>query len=217
MNPRAVLSHPLCYFYMRQIMSLGLPFRQWVTLYGLSGPRERIADIGCGPADILRYVKKESRPEFYLGLDMSQRYLDAAAQRTSRIGLDAKFLAMDLERLPTDEALRREVVDLLEEHRITRVLLLGVVHHIDDESALHTLNLIHSASTVQTLVTQDVVYQPGRWLNNRFCDWDRGEHVRDEAGYDALARRTDWPRFTTSWTSPGLRSIRYNHYHYHKT
>jgi hypothetical protein len=22
MNPRAVLSHPLCYFYMRQIMSL---------------------------------------------------------------------------------------------------------------------------------------------------------------------------------------------------
>lgn len=212
-----LLSHPLLYHYMRQVISLGLPFRAWAKEYGLTGAPERIADIGCGPADILRYVKKDSRPEYYLGLDMSERYLDAARQRASRIGLDSKFIAMDLERLPTDEALRRDVIDLLEEHRITRVLLLGVVHHIDDESALTTLNLIHSAPTVQTLVTQDVVYLPGRWLNNKFCDWDRGEFVRDEPGFDALAERSDWPRFTKSWTSPGLWPIRYNHYHYHKS
>jgi hypothetical protein len=92
------------------------------------------------------------------------------------------------------------------------VLLLGVIHHIDDASALQTLNLVKGVRTVQTMITQDVIRVPGLWINNRYCDMDRGDHIRNEAGYDSLISRSDWPKHRKFWTSPKLPFLRYIHY-----
>jgi SAM-dependent methyltransferase len=207
-----ILSHPGCYHHLRSLMLLGLPFRRWVDLYGLSDSRERVADLGCGPADILRYLSPERRPQFYLGIDLSDRYLAAAEIRARKAGLDARFLPMDLSRLPTDDAVAAHLLEVLRQHAITRVVILGVIHHIDDDSALRTLNLVHQAATVNSLVTQDVIRIPGRGVNNFFCSLDRGQFIRTEPQYDALMQRTDWKSHDKKWTHPGIRGIRYIHY-----
>ena len=216
MGLSAILSHPACYHYLRQLMTGGLPFREWTRLYGLTDPNERVADIGCGPADILRYVNRGERPAFYLGLDISDRYLDAARGRAKRAGIDADFLRLDLDRLPFDSAVQEQLVDALDRAQATRVLLLGVIHHIDDAAAATTLSLVHRAPTVRALVTQDVVMLPGPSLNNYLAARDRGQHVRDEAGYDALASSSPWASHEKHWTRPNLPSVRYLHYVFKK-
>jgi hypothetical protein len=57
---------------------------------------------------------------------------------------------------------------------------------------------------------------PGMWINNRFCSLDRGEHIRTEGEYDALAEKSDWPAHRKFWTSPALRFLRYIHYEFRK-
>ncbi|HZW29662.1 MAG TPA: class I SAM-dependent methyltransferase [Isosphaeraceae bacterium] len=207
-----LLAQPALYHYLRQGITGGMPFRRFVTLYGLGDPGERVADLGCGPADILRYLNRDRRPQYYLGIDLSESYLAAARRRAAAAGVDARLLAMDLTRIPSDPMIQRRLIDLLEEERISRVLLLGVLHHIPDEAAAATLDLIHRASGVQTLVTQDIVLIAGHPLNNLWCRMDRGVHVRDEAGYDELARRSAWEGHRKEWTHPGFQFIKYIHY-----
>jgi hypothetical protein len=207
-----LLSNPGLYHHLRQILTGGMPFGRWVKLFGLDDPSERIADIGCGPSDILRYVGRESRPDFYLGIDLSERYLGVAERRARLLELDSEFVRMDLDRLYGDFALQHELAETFEKHRITRVLLLGVLHHINDAASLATLNLAHDAATVDAVVTSDVLYLPGRTLNNLLCDWDRGGFVRDEQGYDDLVRSSSWSAHRKTFTHPGFSFITYVHY-----
>ena len=207
-----LLADPRLYHHLRQVMTGGMPFRRWVPLYGLDDPTERVADIGCGPADILRYLDATSLPAFYLGVDLSARYLQVAEQHARRLSLPSRFVRADLDLLPSDAVIQKEVTDLLDELRITRVLLLGVIHHISEDAAIATLDLAHAAPSVRTVVTADVVYVPDGTLNNLLCDWDRGGHVQDEQGYDDLVRRSEWPHAEKTFTSPGFSFIRYIHY-----
>jgi SAM-dependent methyltransferase len=207
-----LLADPRLYHHLRQLLTGGMPFRRWVRLYGLADPGERVADIGCGPADILRYLDPSSLPGHYLGLDLSSRYLEVAEARARDLSLPSTFVRIDLDRLPTDAAVQRELADLLEEHRITRVLLLGVLHHIADDAAVATLDLAHAVSSVRSVLTSDVVYLPDETLNNLLCDWDRGGHVREEGEYDALVGRSAWPSASKTVTHPGFSFITYLHY-----
>jgi SAM-dependent methyltransferase len=207
-----LLSDPSLYHYARQIATGGMPFRRWVGLYGLNDPGQRIADLGCGPADVLRYLHLESLPGFYLGLDLSERYLEFAEKRARALGLEHEFMRMDLDRLTTDPAVAGDLEKVLAERMITRVLLLGVIHHVSDDAARATLDLAFTAPTVQSVITSDVVYLPGHRLNNKMCDMDRGEFVRDEPAYDTLVRGSRWPVTKKSFTSPRFSYIRYIHY-----
>jgi SAM-dependent methyltransferase len=207
-----VLRSPALYHGLRQVLTGGMPFRRWTALYGLNGRTERIADIGCGPADILRYVHPGEGPGFYLGIDLSQRYLDVAARHAERGGTDHRLIRMDLDRLHDDQTLQEEFRGLLEHHGITRVLLLGVLHHVSDEAALLTLDLAHAVPSVQSVVTSDLVYRPDATLNNLLCDWDRGSFIRDEDGYDDLLRRSPWPFSRKTVTYARFRFIQYLHY-----
>jgi len=207
-----LLADPRLYHHLRQVLTGGMPFHRWVDLFGLSDPTERIADIGCGPADILRYLDAGSLPGFYLGVDLSQRYLDVAGVRADAMSLPSRFVLMDLDRLPTDPAVQRELAALLLEHAITRVLLLGVLHHISDDAAIATLELAHEVPSVRSVLTTDVVYLPERTINNLLCDWDRGEHVREEGEYDALVGRSPWLHARKTTSHPGFSFITYLHY-----
>jgi SAM-dependent methyltransferase len=213
---RPLLARPTLYHYLRQVVAGGIRFDQYVERYGLCDPGQRIADIGCGPADILRYVRPERRPQFYLGLDISARYLDAARARARRAGIDAELMRLDLDRIPSDDVVRGELRGLLERHRITTALLLGVVHHIDDLAARTTIDLVHSVESVRRLITWDVMYLPGQRVNNFLCDQDRGVHVRDLPGYDELAGSTAWPRHERFFSSPRAGLITYVHYVFSK-
>ena len=204
-----LLSHPTLYHYIRQVATGGMPFRRFIRIAGLDQPGTRVADIGCGPADLLRYFAGQATPGYYLGIDVSDRYLSAATRRAASKRVPAQFVSMDLERLSTDEQVQDRVLDALREHEINTVLLMGVLHHISDNAARDTLNLVHRLPSVRRLVTQDVVRIPSARVNNLFCDMDRGEFIRTEPEYQRLIRSTDWELARQEWTQTGVRFVKY--------
>lgn len=208
----ALLSDPKFYHYSRQIITGGMPFKKFIHLAGLDQADCRVADVGCGPSDILRFVPGTGRPGYYLGIDVSNRYLAAAHERAQAKAVPAFFMAMDLEGLPTNSTVQAEFTAALADHQVNTVLLMGVLHHISDVAVTTTLDLIEQVPGVKVVVTQDVVTIPGHRLNNLLCAMDRGEFVRTEEGYENLIRRSKWPHYRREWTCTGVRFIKYiNH------
>ena len=193
-------------------MTLGIPFKQFVREFGLDNPAARVADIGCGPVDLLRYLTPQNRPAYYVGVDQSEAYLDRARQRAASVGLPATFEQMDLEHLTGSAELRSHLLGLIGQHSCTQAMLLGVLHHIGDDDAVATLSLLREAESVQRVFTWDIVIRPGRGINNLLARNDRGQHVREEAGYVHVIERSGWKIGRTFWTHPGLSAIDYLHY-----
>lgn len=209
---KSLLSDPRFYYYARQFAVFGLPFREWVALYHLNRKDERIADIGCGPADILRYLNVDSKPGYYLGIDISEKYLEHARVRARKLSIPSDFVVMDLETLSCSVDIQGRLMTLLENKIISTVLLLGVLHHIDDAAATALMNSLFKVDSVQTIITQDVLTIPGNFINNFFASRDRGRFVRTESAYDTLIRSCQWKCVEKHWTQPGISSLNYIHY-----
>jgi len=135
-------------------------------------PGERILDLGCGPADILRWLP----PVDYTGLDPSPAYIRACEQRHAGRG---RFVCGRADALRAGEP-------------FDTVLMLGVLHHMDDAEAQAVVataaGLLRPGGR---LVSLDTCRWPGRPALTRLL-WqaDRGAWVRDEAGYRALVERS---------------------------
>lgn len=134
---------------------------------------QRVLDIGCGPADILEYLP----PVDYTGFDANPDYIATA---TRNYGNRGRFYC---QRVSHESGAANEAFEI--------VLALGVLHHLDDAEAEQLFRLAHAALVPGgRLVTLDGVYVNGQ---NRIARLiiarDRGEHVRDERGYRAIADR----------------------------
>ena len=133
---------------------------------------ERILDIGCGPADVLRWLP----PVDYTGVDPSELCIQACEQRHAGRGHFVCGSANDL------AATGPEPYDT--------VLMLGVLHHMDDQEARDTAAL--AARLLRPggrLVSLDTCRWPGRPLMARLLSRaDRGAWVRDRDGYTALVQ-----------------------------
>lgn len=209
---KRLLSIPAFYHYSRQFLLLGMPLRKWAEIGNYFKPNERIADLGCGPSDILRFLRKDQMPEFYMGIDISEVYLDKAKKRAAKLGLNAEFVSMDLDALSTSSSIREELINTIEKHKITTVNMFGVLHHIDDQAAISSLNTIYKCSTIQSLNTQDVLIIADNLINNFFVSLDRGRNVRTEKEYDDLLQQSHWKEVEKCWTVPGLSKVKYIHY-----
>jgi SAM-dependent methyltransferase len=131
----------------------------------------RVLDLGCGFGDYARFFAKRCT---YIGIDHNASYI-ATARRLNN-GLPATFLVAD-------------VVDpiVVENGPYDLVMLSGVLHHLDDDSA-HQL-----ASRIAPLlnpggrfVALEPVFDADQGLSARLLiAADRGRHVRDTAGYVA--------------------------------
>ncbi len=122
---------------------------------------DRILDVGCGTADILDHLPEVD----YLGFDSSDRYVDAARER---FGDRGRFVTA----APTD------VDDTFGDR--TLVTAIGVLHHLDDETAHEALALAVKALrpggrfvSVDPTLTDDQ-HAVARFLIER----DRGQFVR---------------------------------------
>lgn len=170
-----------------------IPFaRQLVAHYGLK-PGDRVLDIGCGPADILEALP----PVEYHGFDLSADYIEAARKRFGGRG------TFHVEAVDAEQVKQYAGFDL--------VLATGVVHHLTDAEALDLFRVAAAAlKPGGRLVTLDGCLVEGqspvaRWLLKR----DRGQFVRGQAAYLALARAVFskvQPTVTT-----GLLRIPYTH------
>lgn len=133
---------------------------------------EKVLDIGCGPGDILAFLRDVD----YTGFDISPEYIAAAKKRFGQRG---RFWCGDVGLAALEQ--ERGTFDL--------VLATGVLHHLDDERAAKLFELARLALRPGgRLVTFDGCYVTGqsgivRWLLSR----DRGKFVRRREEYLRLA------------------------------
>ena len=130
-----------------------------------------ILDIGCGPADILAYLPEVN----YHGFDVSDAYIARAGTQFGQRGqFHCKELTFsDIENMPKADI----------------VFALGLLHHLDDETALNVMRLAHQAlKPGGRLLTFDPCFDAGQNMMSRFLvSIDRGQNVRTMAGYESIA------------------------------
>lgn len=140
--------------------------------YVRARPRDRILDVGCGPADILSHLPEVS----YLGFDISPRYVEAAR---ANFGNRGQF---ECRSISDPNGIESESFDL--------VLANGVLHHLPDSEAIHVIAIAHTCLRVGgRLVTLDGCFVPGqRSLARAMLRLDRGRYVRSGEAYQHLAK-----------------------------
>ncbi|NNE19608.1 MAG: methyltransferase domain-containing protein [Myxococcales bacterium] len=167
-----ILGHPFVYHHVRPLV-VGIDYTpQYEALD--AGFDDRILDIGCGGGDALRYL---DRFDTYHGFDTDEVAISFARQRPEAARPNVHFAT----------ALVSSAV--LQGIRPTRVMMNGLLHHLDDEEAVGLLKMCAATDTVQRIVTNDTVYLPGEPLNNIMARLDRGRFVRDVQGYRDLVAR----------------------------
>jgi len=134
-------------------------------------PGEKILDIGCGPA---YYFDALPACEYY-GFDTDSRRI-ALAQKN--FGSRGTFRDV-----PFEEKHARELAPF------DKVLLLGLLHHVDDEVAAHLLDMIaRSLRPSGRVVALDTAFFEGQSPLARFiAKNDQGDYVRTPKAFLKLA------------------------------
>ncbi len=169
---RAILSSPLVYASFQSLMGAHKIRQRFVSDFVQPFSGMKVLDIGCGPADILAYLPDVD----YWGFDISEAYIQQASTRFGLLGMfHCKQLGFeDLAELPPFEV----------------VLAKGVLHHLDDSVALDVMRLaLQALKPGGRLLTIDPCLDNEQNPIARFLvKSDRGQNVRNKAGYEALAR-----------------------------
>ncbi|MCA1744227.1 MAG: class I SAM-dependent methyltransferase [Bacteroidales bacterium] len=132
---------------------------------------EKILDIGCGPADILKYLPKEVD---YTGIDMNKDYILNARRKYP----DKQFVCADI--TTNDVAIENELFDT--------VFFIGVQHHLSDSEMEATLRFAKSKLKKggRLLALEPVVTTSRGRIEKWFMDNDRGKFIRSADHYQQI-------------------------------
>lgn len=167
-----ILGHPFVYHHVRPLV-VGIDYTPQYEALDVRSD-DRVLDIGCGGGDALRYLE---RFETYHGFDTDEVAISFARQRPEAARPNVHFATVLVSSTT------------FEEIRPTRVMMNGLLHHLDDEDAIELLKMCAATDAVQRVVTNDTVYLPGEPLNNIMARLDRGRFVRNIEGYRNLTSR----------------------------
>jgi len=145
--------------------------KDFVNNYIKPSKGDVVLDVGCGPADILKHLPDVE----YYGLDISSRYINSAK---AKFGGSGNFYCSTLN------------VDILKRlPKCDIVIAIGVLHHLDDETAQNVVSLAYKALRPQgRFVTCDPCFDVGQNSCAKFLiSKDRGQHVRTAEEYYSVA------------------------------
>jgi SAM-dependent methyltransferase len=170
---RSVLTLPWVYKALQTAIGAGKFRRYFIDRHVRPKSGERILDIGCGPGEIVPYLPEGVE---YVGYDISPEYIDWAKNRFPGRG---EFFAARF-----DEA------ELGRHRPFDTVIVIAVLHHLDDEEARKLLSLLGRAVRKGgRIITADLVSVDGQNpIAQMMVDWDRGQNVRRSGEYLALAQ-----------------------------
>jgi SAM-dependent methyltransferase len=169
---RALLSSSRIYDLFQEIMGSRMARTIFSAEYVRAKPGDAVLDIGCGTAELLRYLPSVE----YHGFDPDPRYIDTARKKF-RARPHCTF---------TCAIIDEKLVGALPKFDI--VLMIGVLHHLDDEEASHLAALAKAAlKGTGRLVSLDPCLVEGQSAIARFlAKHDRGQHVRQREDYRTL-------------------------------
>ncbi len=161
-----LLSNTLVYSLSQKIMS-GTSFRAKIVKKYITKNNVNVLDVGCGPAEIL-----ESLPEVkYFGYDVNQNYINYAKKKYGKKGnfFCRKFTNKDLKKLP----------------KFDYVLLLGILHHLNDDEIKELMLLIKKILKKNgNIITEDpILIQKQNPVAKLLVKMDRGNNVRKKEEY----------------------------------
>jgi len=170
---RAILSTPWVYDAAQLLMGGRAARTEYARDVIRASKHSRVLDLGCGTAQVLAFLPEGTD---YWGYDISADYIQAAERRYGRRG---HFVCG----IPTEAA-------LTDAPPFDIVLATGVLHHLSDDEARTLMRLARIAlKSDGRFVSIDPVWADGQHPVARFLiSKDRGQHVRDSAGYERLAR-----------------------------
>lgn len=173
-SPKELLKHPNAYIALQK--GLGADRLRYRAIDALDlKPGEVVIDVGCGPA---YYYPKLPQPITYFGFDTDPGYIEWSTQRFGRPGTTFTcgiFDAGVAAELPRADA----------------VMLLGLLHHLDDAQCDDLLGLAAAVlNPGGRVVAVDVCYTEGQGRVSRWMsDNDRGEYVRHTSVFEEMARK----------------------------
>lgn len=168
---RRILSHPLVYCGLRDVLGLNRWLQRYVRTHVHPRNGDRVLDVGCGTGEIVRYLAGTN----YTGIDRHRPYIEFAARN---FGDKGRFVCADL-------------ADCLDDFRgdFDIVTANGLLHHVDDELAAGLFAMGRAALRPGgRMITVDPCHFDGQPKLARFViDRDRGRNVRRPEEYAALA------------------------------
>lgn len=168
---RSILSIPAFYSFFQKVLGAHNCGKTFIESYVKPREGDRILDIGCGPADVLAYLPQVE----YIGFDASKRYIDTAKRRYG----DRGTFICDL--VTSSNLQYQSYFDI--------VLVMGILHHLDNREAAHLFELAYTAlKPGGRLVAIENCYTESQSACARYIiSKDRGQNIRDEKGYMELA------------------------------
>lgn len=167
-----ILATPFFYSISQKLMS-ATAFRKKIVVNFVKKKPSNILDIGCGPAEILENLKGIS----YYGFDINKNYIKSAKKNYLS---NCSFFCQKF----SANKIKKNI-------RFDYVLLLGLLHHLQDEEI--NLLLIEIKKVLKKkgkLLTLDNVYIDNQnFIAKKLINLDRGQHVRTKNEYIKLLKK----------------------------
>ena len=167
----AILSNSHVYDLLQNLMGAHKLRKQLVKNYIRPFSGMSVFDIGCGTAEILRYLPEDI---FYYGCDINQEYINSARNRYKKRGVffQSTFDTSMLKSLP----------------KFDLILLFGVLHHLGDHEVKEVAYLSKDVLKGKgRLISIDPCFVENQNILARYLiSNDRGSNVRTPKGYEDL-------------------------------
>ncbi len=149
-------------------------YRLFADRYICYKPGQKILDLGCGPADILRFLPADAD---YTGIDLNPDYI----RKAKRSNPGKTFICGDIAKPDFH----------IEDESFHTIFMIGVQHHLPDEAIEKMLDFAYrKLKPGGKLLSLDPAYsgQQGR-LELWFMKNDRGKYIRKPEEYKSLTGR----------------------------
>jgi SAM-dependent methyltransferase len=167
-----IVGHPFVYNRIRPIIVGGIDVSGAYDLLKTDAS-STVLDIGCGTGAALRYMKAYKT---YVGIDVDESAIRFARRKHGH----EPNVSFECGTCGEEEFARL---------RPTHIVMAGLLHHLDDATAITLLGGVARAPNLVRAMTVDIVYLRGEWLNNVMAKLDRGKFCRTESEYHALVDR----------------------------
>ena len=170
---RSVLSKPLVYDFFQYLLGAKQWRQNFINQFVLPEPNNRILDIGCGTAKILKHLPSSIS---YYGFDADPKYIYAAKKE---FGNKGKFICANIKEAKFDNLKSFDIV-----------LAIGVLHHLSDSEARSLVKLAHKKLKIGgRLITADPCLTAKQNPLARYLILnDRGQNVRSSKNYHILTK-----------------------------